>query len=219
MALPTKTRIFYCPVCGRIKTEDENQPGGLTPHQYCPFCEHEMILAPKRWTEFQFADLPDGRCKRIDNHDDYKKKNISYCHDIEGLIRNEYFFCEENTLRDDEVYNNRLRDQYQKQGLREYRIPFTTPLEVYEHRIAEEERKKNLNPTVHAEVKPRTGGEVVCPRCGSTSISTQQKFSTGKAVAGGLLAGVAGALIGGKGSNEVLNVCQNCGHKWKPGSR
>lgn len=59
--------------------------------------------------------------------------------------------------------------------------------------------------------------KVRCPRCDSTSISTQQKFSTGKAVAGGLLAGIAGAFIGGKGGNEVVNVCQNCGYKWIPG--
>lgn len=57
-----------------------------------------------------------------------------------------------------------------------------------------------------------------CPKCGSTSISTQkQGFGVGKAAAGVAVAGPAGALAGGINANKVYNVCQNCGHKWEPG--
>ena len=59
-----------------------------------------------------------------------------------------------------------------------------------------------------------------CPRCGSTSISTQKKgFGLGKAIAGVFAVGTAGALAGAAGSNKVYNVCQKCGHKWVPGGR
>ena len=57
-----------------------------------------------------------------------------------------------------------------------------------------------------------------CPKCGSTSISTQkQGFGVGKAAAGVAVAGPAGALAGGINANKVYNVCQNCGHKWELG--
>ena len=60
---------------------------------------------------------------------------------------------------------------------------------------------------------------VRCPKCHSTSISTQSGFATGGAVAGAVIAGTAGALIGGKGGNKMINVCQKCGHKWEPGAK
>ena len=57
-----------------------------------------------------------------------------------------------------------------------------------------------------------------CPKCGSTSITTMKKgFGVGKAAAGVAVAGPVGALAGCIGANETFNVCQNCGHKWKPG--
>lgn len=57
-----------------------------------------------------------------------------------------------------------------------------------------------------------------CPRCNSTSISTQKKgFGVGKAAAGVLTVGTAGALAGAAGANKVYNICQKCGHKWTPG--
>ena len=44
-----------------------------------------------------------------------------------------------------------------------------------------------------------------CPRCGSTSIATTTR---GYSFWTGFL-----------GSGTPMNVCQNCGHKWKPGKR
>lgn len=42
-----------------------------------------------------------------------------------------------------------------------------------------------------------------CPKCGSTSIGTTTRgFSL---------------VTGFIGSGKPMNVCQNCGHKWKPG--
>ena len=61
---------------------------------------------------------------------------------------------------------------------------------------------------------------VTCPKCGSTSIATMNKgLSAGKAVAGAVVAGGAGAVVGAShGSGKAVNVCQKCGHKWEPGA-
>lgn len=74
---------------------------------------------------------------------------------------------------------------------------------------------KNHNPNKFV---PPVTPTVRCPRCNSTSISTQKKgFGVGKAAAGVLTVGTPGALAGAVGANKVYNVCQNCGHKWEPG--
>lgn len=45
--------------------------------------------------------------------------------------------------------------------------------------------------------------KISCPKCGSTSISTVNRGYS--------------VLTGFLGSGKPMNVCQNCGHKWKPG--
>ena len=58
-----------------------------------------------------------------------------------------------------------------------------------------------------------------CPKCGSTSISTQKRgFKLGRAVAGAALTGFVGTglVAGAAGSNKMINVCQRCGHQWEP---
>lgn len=62
---------------------------------------------------------------------------------------------------------------------------------------------------------------LVCPKCGSHDVmhlgSTSKPFSPGKAVAGSLVAGIPGALLGAsmgtRGKNEW--VCCSCGHRYK----
>ena len=57
-----------------------------------------------------------------------------------------------------------------------------------------------------------------CPKCHSKSIVTMKKgFNIANAAVGAIAAGPYGALAGGIGANDVINVCQNCGHKWEPG--
>ncbi len=54
-----------------------------------------------------------------------------------------------------------------------------------------------------------------CPKCNSTNIQFVKKgFDLGGAVLGGILAGGAGLIAGGLGSNDVMCVCSNCGHQW-----
>ncbi len=60
--------------------------------------------------------------------------------------------------------------------------------------------------------------EVKCPKCGSNQITANKKgFSTGRAIAGGLLTGNiwVAAAAGGVGMNEIQITCLSCGHVWK----
>lgn len=56
-----------------------------------------------------------------------------------------------------------------------------------------------------------------CPRCGSTSLSANQKgFGMGKAVVGTLAFGViGGALAGSIGAKKIEVTCLKCGKKFK----
>ena len=54
-----------------------------------------------------------------------------------------------------------------------------------------------------------------CPKCKSTSIITLKKgYDSGSGCCGAILLGPLGLLCGALESNQVHNVCQNCGHKW-----
>lgn len=60
--------------------------------------------------------------------------------------------------------------------------------------------------------------KVVCPKCNSDQISSnQQGFSTGKAVAGAVLVGGIGLLAGNSGSKKVICTCLACGKQFKAG--
>ena len=60
--------------------------------------------------------------------------------------------------------------------------------------------------------------EIKCSKCGSSQITANKKgFSTGRAIAGGLLTGNIwlAAAAGGAGMNEIEITCLSCGHTWK----
>lgn len=49
---------------------------------------------------------------------------------------------------------------------------------------------------------------IICPKCGSSNLtSTTKSFSTGKAVAGGLLFGTLGILARTHGSSKITIAC------------
>lgn len=61
---------------------------------------------------------------------------------------------------------------------------------------------------------------VVCPKCGSKSITAQKKgFGLAKGAAGVFVAGAYGVVAAGIGKNKILITCLNCGHRWKPGKK
>jgi len=73
-------------------------------------------------------------------------------------------------------------------------------------------------PSKRARIKEnRAAGVACCPKCGSTSLSANQKgFRPGRAVAGAVLTGGIGLVAGGIGAKKVEVTCLNCGHKYTP---
>lgn len=60
--------------------------------------------------------------------------------------------------------------------------------------------------------------QIKCPKCGSTQIHADKKgFSTGKAVAGVVLAGGIGLAAGAIGKDQIVITCLKCGNQFKPG--
>ncbi len=74
------------------------------------------------------------------------------------------------------------------------------------------DKKRLFDPDI---VEKTEAAKLHCPKCGSRNIQFVKKgFDLGGAVLGGILAGGAGLIAGGLGSNDVMCVCSNCGHKW-----
>ena len=61
--------------------------------------------------------------------------------------------------------------------------------------------------------------EVVCPKCHSNQVSSNQKgFSSGNAIAGNMIGGaVLGVGMGMMGSNQIVVNCLKCGNQFKAG--
>lgn len=81
-------------------------------------------------------------------------------------------------------------------------------------------------PTKRAATKDRikenkANSVACCPKCGSTSLSTNKKgFGVGKALLGASATmftplGPLGAVAGNAGAKKVIVTCLNCGHQWK----
>lgn len=74
-------------------------------------------------------------------------------------------------------------------------------------------QKRLFDPDI---VEKTEAARLRCPKCGGTNIQFVKKgFSLGGAVLGGFLAGGAGLVAGGLGSNNVMCVCSSCGHTWE----
>ena len=61
--------------------------------------------------------------------------------------------------------------------------------------------------------------EVVCPKCHSNQVSSNQKgFNSGNAIAGNMVGGaVLGVGMGMMGSNQIVISCLKCGNQFKAG--
>ena len=198
---PKLEKPVYCPVCASIGYLKVNALGDvIIPEDdplrmICEACGHEFIQ----------LDEPPFESFHITGDDIYE----------EILKNNKYIY--EHFIKDNPEYN---RDAHIRRC--EIRIE-ESRLQGFRDTVSLLDLREILGldvPEPELVGKPSFDfgpPQPKCPKCGSTAISTQQKFSTGKAVAGGLLAGVVGAMVGGRGSNETFNICQNCGHRWKPG--
>ncbi|MEE0681382.1 MAG: hypothetical protein U0M20_04130 [Christensenellales bacterium] len=67
---------------------------------------------------------------------------------------------------------------------------------------------------------PPASAVPTCPKCGSTSITANQKgFGVGKAVIGAAVAGPLGLVAGNAGAKKVFITCLNCGYRWQAGKK
>ena len=59
--------------------------------------------------------------------------------------------------------------------------------------------------------------EIKCEKCKSTNIIVKKKgISVTNAIAGSLVMGPAGLLLGLARKDDIILQCVNCGYKWKP---
>lgn len=57
---------------------------------------------------------------------------------------------------------------------------------------------------------------VYCPKCKSENVTyVDKKLSIGRAITGAVIAGQAGAILGGQSSKKGYCKCLNCGNTWK----
>ena len=99
----------------------------------------------------------------------------------------------------------------------------------FARQVLTEEGKLHLNPIavqayednqnrLRNQAQQRIANTPRCPKCGSTNLGkTKRGFSTGRAVAAGMLTGFldVAAVAGAAGSNKMINCCNECGHTWK----
>ena len=97
-----------------------------------------------------------------------------------------------------------------KRLLKEFKIDKNKVKQIMKEAIwdkaPQNQNKENLDNIAH------------CPKCGSTSLSTDKKgFGIGKAVVGAAVAGPIGLVAGNIGAKKVRVTCLNCGHQFWAG--
>lgn len=66
------------------------------------------------------------------------------------------------------------------------------------------------------EIRQEDPDIILCPKCNSKQVMYgNQKLSVGRAVVGGAMFGVAGAVLGGVSGKKVQFKCLKCGYTWK----
>jgi hypothetical protein len=102
--------------------------------------------------------------------------------------------------------------------------PQIIPKRVHDEWRRQAEARRRLmgvgdsNPqSVQVGAKDQTG--MVCPRCGSTTLTAQKRgFKVGRAIVGTLAAGGLGGIVAGAaGKNKIVITCLKCGKEWRPG--
>ena len=115
---------------------------------------------------------------------------------------------------------NRYYDKILEDGDSEIAKKILKQVDQYNKPIKDKttiENKGYFKEAWHTLVKIGTKDSTVhCPKCGSTSLSYQNKrLSLGRAIAGDAIAGAPGAVMGALSSKKGYAVCLNCGKKWK----
>lgn len=94
--------------------------------------------------------------------------------------------------------------KFYKDEVKKYEQAMNNPSEYKRSVVAENERKAAEAKELARKRIEDANKAPKCPKCGSTYISTVNR---GYSVVWGFI-----------GSGKAMNVCQKCGHKWKPGT-
>lgn len=132
----------------------------------------------------------------IDIYNEYAKCSVLWVDKKRREALNERMGMDKKTAQ-------KMLDDYR----RELRIKY---YEKHPERIT---TQKSVNEFEHKQTENKIPH---CPKCRSTAISYEsKKLSLGRAAVGGILAGPAGAVLGGVTSKKGYAVCLNCGKRWK----
>jgi len=82
----------------------------------------------------------------------------------------------------------------------------------------ESRRAQQRRQTEERKRQAAADGVACCPRCGSTSLTSNKKgYGIGKGVVGAWAVGPIGLAAGNIGRQKVKVTCLNCGYQYKPG--
>ena len=117
--------------------------------------------------------------------------------------------CDKDTLIETNITEDDLFDiggvsNYNPDFLKAMRELKDKDIIEYELKMAQFRKTINSGPDDSSSTKQSSQPQIKCPKCGSTSIATVNRGYS--------------FFTGFLGSGKPMNVCQKCGHKWKPGT-
>lgn len=186
-----KMSQIICPECNKKISSYAKQ---------CPDCGFPMddFLKEHGLNDFDKAWIC-TKCGEIYNIDTLKRPICEYCNNIlvQTDITNDEACMNLYSMNEDE-YDNYEKELACKYGSNYSETAFKIRRKKIHKDVAEYEKQiDNHQPSQ----QPNT--QVTCPKCGSTSIATTNRGYS--------------FFTGFIGSGKPVNVCQRCGHKWKPG--
>lgn len=146
----------------------------------------------------------------------YKGNTLAIIYLYKEKFKECSFYCKDITIAN-KVFE--ICDYFSKQN--NYNVPETSQPEeqaVIQVNVTAPEPPKEKPLTKHQRIREnKKNGIACCPKCGSTSLSSnKQGFGIGKALIGAAaITNPIGLVAGNINSKKVHVTCLNCGHKWK----
>lgn len=212
--------LVNCPECGK----EVSDKASMCPNCGCPVCAVSKTIEPFDTIVCYGRKKITGTNNQIIIQGPLLKDNIINVEDIrkiyfrESSLLGSGFLCigtsyEPNVYGNEKnkvVFNGSQNKQFVELALclsKALNIPIEKKNSAVMDEIREDADKvKQL----------KKEGIAYCPKCHSTSITfTEKRLSIGRAAVGGVLAGGAGAVLGGLSSKKGKNKCMKCGYEWK----
>lgn len=211
----SKNPLKKCPSCGRRDWYDKYQHSVRPEEPYhCGYCGKDFDddgneIIPPLEPEKQLYICP--RCGKMSCWTT-KYQKCTYCGfdnlTLTEFSENQYNHfiksCSNGKEGKIKIFNQMMIQKYVENSEYYDSTRYEYRLEDEEHqaeRSYEEELAKFA--VKQASKQNQNRNTLRCPKCGSTNIST---INRGYSMVTGFI-----------GSGSARNVCQNCGHKWKPG--